>query len=202
MDLRRLAWINVVFHVAALVLSWFFLRQGSFVAPEEERLAYLARVPLGWRLGWMTWAACAVLLVAFLLAAHRRTRGHGLGRIAVALTLAGAAVDLGCDFAFAFAFPSLAAEPEGFGSAERITSLLSMCGANGLYSLAMPLITLALRARAGLSTLGAALGWATFAAGVGLAVGGTFESVALVQLCAPATMLLYCGWALSVARTS
>ena len=203
MDLRRLAWINVALHAVALAFSWFFLRRGSFVAPRDERLAYLAEGPLGWRIGWMVWAACAVVLVAFVLGAHRRTRGHGLGRLAVGLVLAGAVIDLGCDFTFAFGLPSLAAERSyEFGSIESAASLLSMCVANGLYSIAVPLITLALRARAGLSALGAALGWATWAAGAGLAVGGLCESVPLVQISAPATMLFYCGWAVVVARTT
>src|SRR5262249_3946456 len=96
-----LAWLNVLVHVLALILALVGMRPGSPLVELPQRLAYLARSPLGWSLGWGTWMFCTLALIAFFAVLARHLPEHGeVARLAVILAVAGGILDLFCDVVY------------------------------------------------------------------------------------------------------
>jgi hypothetical protein len=202
--LTVLAWLNVGLHVAALAVAAVGMAPGSPLAPLPERLKYLAAAPPGWTLGWASWMGCAVLLVAFLVAVSRRLGdGADLARLGVTIAVVGAAFDLFCDTVYIVVQPTLAAgRPESlFLTVERLTGIGSLVIANGAYSIAVALVSVALRHRPGVGPLPVGLGYAVCLCGLVLA-GAGFTGVPEHALWAtPPTIGLFCVWCVLVARS-
>ncbi len=204
--LSCLAWVNLVLHGAGLVLAVWGMGPGTPLAGLNERLQYLARNPPGWSLGWVVWMGCIPALLGFLaVLANRLPERRALAQFAVMLAVAGGAFDLFCDSVYLIVFPWLASRPpaeEGlFLGVERITSLGSLVVANGLYSFAILLLTVALRERTGLVRGTVLLGYAVAGSGLLLASAGF---TALPWHAAAATgpaIGLYCVWVFFVARS-
>ena len=92
--------------------------------------------------------ACAVALAAFMVLLARAVPSP-LTRGGAALAVAGAVVDIACDVAYAWVLPArAAADVAAFVSFEHRLGLVSLTVANGLYSLAVLVSTLALPDRA------------------------------------------------------
>lgn len=196
--LRALAWINVATHLAGLAFAAAAIRPGTPAVPAAERAAYLAAQPLGWTLGWVTWMACALALVAFL-AVVAAIRPSAAAQVAVALAAAGAAVDLICDAVYITLLPDLAiagATPL-FLAAERALAVAGQVVANGLYSIAVLLVTLEVGRR---NRLALVLGAATFAAGMALAGAGFSGDPTALAVSAGATILSFAGWTLAMSH--
>jgi hypothetical protein len=196
--MRALAWTNVAVHLAGLAFAATAIRPGTPAVPAAERAAYLAARPLGWTLGWATWMACAMALVA-LLAVIATMRPSPAAQVAVVLAAAGAAVDLACDAVYITALPELAAAGPTplFLAAERALAVAGQVAANGLYSIAVLLVTLDVGRRHRLTLV---LGAATFAAGMALAGAGFSGDTTALAISAGATILCYCGWTLAVSH--
>jgi hypothetical protein len=147
--LVALAWVNVILHIFALVLAAIGMRPGSPLVPLDERLAYLAAVPIGWTAGWSTWMVCAIALIAFLAVMTTRLSEHArLAQLALIIAVVGLGFDLFCDSIYLLVFPELASRESAlFLIVERITGIGSLIIANGAYSVSILLITLALRDR-------------------------------------------------------
>src|SRR4051812_11422630 len=92
------AYASVALHVVGLALAVVALRPGSPLAPIDARVEYLSRHPLGWSVGWGVWILCALALVAFLASVRAWAEPSELGGVALKLALAGAAVDVLCDW--------------------------------------------------------------------------------------------------------
>ncbi len=205
--LTALAWLNVVLHVLALAFAYFGLRPGSPLAPLPGRLEYLAGSPPGWSLGWASWMLCAAALVAFLAALPPRLGERAdLARLGLTVAVAAAAFDLCCDALYIAVFPALAAEarhssPDVFLVVERLTGVASLIIANGGYSVAALLMTLALRGRNGLVRGTAAAGYGVAGFGLVLAAAGFTGLPWHAEWATPPTILLYCAWVLLVARS-
>jgi hypothetical protein len=204
--LAVLAWSNVCLHVVALALAAVGMRPGTALVPLPERLDYLAKAPLGWTLGWVSWMLCAVLLIAFLAAVAWRLRERDeLARLGLGIAVAGAAFDLFCDTVYLLVFPMLASwrpPPEQlFLTLERVTGIGSLVIANGGYSVGILLISAALRGRPGVSPLTDGLGYAVGVAGLVLAGAGLTGEPAHVQWATPPTIGLFCVWVVLVARS-
>jgi hypothetical protein len=196
--LAVLAWANVATHLAGLAFAAVAIRPGTLAVPASERAAYLAARPLGWTLGWATWMACALALVAFL-ALIAAIRPSAATQVAVALAAAGAAVDLACDALYITLLPDLAvagATPL-FLAAERALAVAGQVAANGLYSIAVLLVTLETGRG---KRLALALGAATFAAGMALAGAGFSGDPAALAISAGATILCFVGWTLAMSH--
>jgi hypothetical protein len=193
-----LALVNVALHLAGLALAASAIRPGTPAVGAAERAAYLAARPLGWTLGWATWMACALALVA-LVAAIAAARPSPAAQVAVALAAAGAAVDLVCDVVYITLLPDLAvAGPTPlFAAVERAAAVAGQAVANGLYSIAVLLLTLS----AGRGhRLVLAFGIATFAGGMALAGAGISGDPTALAISTGATILSFCGWALAMRR--
>jgi hypothetical protein len=196
------AWLSVGLHLAGLALAWSALRPGTPAVPISERTAYLAQRPLGWAAGWIVWMLCALALVAFLAALQPfLARQRFFGVLALSLASGGAAVDLTCDTLSVVVLPRLAADGllPLFLLTERALGAGGVVVANGLYSVAVLLATLALPRRGTGRTL-AWLGYGTFAAGIVMAVGGWIDRITVVELAAGPTIVLFMAWTLAVAR--
>jgi len=192
------AWTSVGLHLLGLGLALLGMRSGTAVVPLAERTAYLAGRPLGWVVGWSVWALCALVLVGFLgtLLARAKTRAQALVRgLAVVLAGSGAAVDLLCDTLWIALIPRLAldADMSLFRAFERLLLLGGAVVANGLYSLAVLLVSLTLRE-------GRALGWATWGFGMLMVAAGFGGDPRHLEWLAGPMIGAFLGWTLVVAR--
>jgi len=144
------------------------------------------------------WAACALALVTFLYALARRLGAEAQwAPLAFALAAAGAAIDLACDATNAAVLPSLArGNPGLFLAVERAASVGGALVANGLYALAVLLVSFAWRAPPSVKLLAAGV----FVSGVALAVGGAIADARVVAFASAPTIGLYCLWTLAAAR--
>lgn len=204
--LTKLAWLNVVLHIAGLVMAAVGMKAGSLMVPLPDRLTYLASRPAGWTIGWATWMLCAFALIAFLaILTHRLGERASLARLGLTIAVVGAAFDLCCDCIFILVFPMLAADqsaPERlFVVVERITGIASMVVANGCYSIGILLITIQLRERVGMSCLTILVGYAVAACGLVLSAAGFTWLGWHAALATGPTILLFCVWVVLVART-
>ncbi|MEA2601507.1 MAG: hypothetical protein QOF89_2499 [Acidobacteriota bacterium] len=198
--LPALAWANVFFHGAGVVLAWYGMRPGSAVVPLAERMAYLAGRPAGWTWGWGVWMICTFLLVSFMAVLRRRLSGSSAADLALAFTAAGMAVDLLCDVIQIQALPLTAAGPNQgalFVVLERIAFTGGASIANGLYTAGVVMMTLCLRT-SGLATRFA--GWATGISGAVMVLSGLILSPALLQASTGPTIGFYSLWTVLVAR--
>jgi hypothetical protein len=164
---------NVGLHLLGLVLAVLALRPGSPLVPLDARVSYLAGHPVGWSLGWGVWMLCALALVAYLAALREHATLPALASLAVTLGAAGAAIDLACDVGQIVVLPDLAGRPPAeatFVTWERWLGATGAIVANGLYSLAVPLASFALRGR--MPTYVQALALATGVAGLLMVAAG------------------------------
>jgi hypothetical protein len=204
--LTWLAWLNVALHAVALAFVALGIRPGTPLVPLPERLAYLARCPLAWWLGWGTWMLCVPALVAFVaVLAHRLADRADLARLALVVTVAGGAFDLFCDTVYVTVFPFLASwqpPPEAlFLTVERLTGVGSLVVANGLYAVGTLLLTLALRGRPGLVPFTVVVGYGVFGFGMLLAAAGFTGVPWHAEWATGPTIGLFCVWVLLVARS-
>jgi hypothetical protein len=202
--LVRLAWLNVALHAAGLAFAALGMRPGTALAEPDARRTYLAAAPLGWSLGWGVWMLCALALVGFAAAlAHHLDRRRPLGQLAVMLAVAGAAVDLLCDVIHITVIPDLAASPSPtlFRTIDRIATGGGLIVANGLYSLATLLLTLAAHGSPGLSRWATPCGAAAGGFGLVMVAAGFADDPPLAALSTGPTIGLYCVWTLLVAYT-
>lgn len=200
--LQILAWLNVGLHCAGLLLAGVFMRQGTPEAELAARMAYLKDRPLGWSLGWSVWMLCVPALVAFMvLTARALPYRSTLPRVAVILVIAGAAFDLFCDAAYIVVLPLLARrqEPALFEALEKLLAIGSLLVANGLYSVATLLMTLAIRERAALRPYSVPVGYCVAGFGFVLAAAAFTGWPWHVEGTAGLTIGLFCVWVLLVA---
>lgn len=203
--LKLLAWLNVILHVIALAFAAFGMRPGTPLVPLVDRLNYLAHAPAGWTLGWASWMLCAVALIAFFTVLLRRLGDEAfLARLGLMIAVAGAAFDLFCDTVYIVVFPAIAAgqlaiSPVTFVLVERVTGIASMVIANGAYSVAMLLFTLAMRQR--VSRFTGAVGYGVAGFGFLLCAAGFTGVPWHAEWATGPTIGLFCVWVVLVARS-
>ena len=196
--LTTAAWVNVVLHVAGLVLALVGMRPGTPAVPENAQLTYLADRPLGWSLGWAVWALCALALLWFMTLLSERRPSTGT-RLALALTTAGVAVDLTCDAWYAVVLPELAGGlyQSAFPVVERLVGVASLLVANGLYSVGV-LVTAATVER--VPKAATLLALATGLSGLALAAAGVAGSPRAIEVCTGPTVGFFMAWTVVLAR--
>jgi hypothetical protein len=99
--------------------------------------------------------------------------------------------------------PGLAEAGPGalFLAVERALGAGGVVVANGLYSVAILIATLALRTHPAVPALVRALGYATFAAGMGMVAAGFSGDARQLALATGPTILCFMAWTLGVARS-
>src|SRR5213078_1477255 len=109
-----------------------------------------------------------------------------------------------CDSVYLLLFPTLASgqhpSQTGFLIVERVTGIGSLVIANGAYSVAILLLTLALRGRRGISRFTVVVGYAVAGLGLVLASAGFTGSPWHAACATPPTIGLFCLWVVLVAR--
>ena len=204
--LAPLAWANVIVHVAGLALAAVAIGPGTPLAPLADRVAYLSRAPALWTLSWVCWIGCAALLLLFLNAVARQLGDQAeLAKLGVVVACVGAAFDLFCDSTYIVVFPLVTALdpfPETlFLILERLTGIGSLIVANGAYSVAILLVTLALKSSHHVSAAGVNLGFAVVAAGLLLAGAGYSGVPWHAKWATPPCIGLFCLWVVVVSRS-
>jgi hypothetical protein len=195
-----LAWGNVALHAAGLIFAAAGMRPGSPLAPLADRMEYLAGRPMGWSLGWGVWMLCSFLLLLFVAVLRAHMPGRPLaGDLAMALTAVGMGVDLLCDVAQIRALPLAAASGSKplFLALESLLFAGGATVANGLYTVAVLILTLALGKQTGALSWVAGLG--TVVAGLAMAAAGLIPSPRLLELATGPTIAFYSLWTVLVA---
>jgi len=197
LSLRRLAFVNIALHALGLLLAALYLRPASPAIPLAERMAYLANHPAGWTAAWCAWIGCMITMVAFTVVAAARLGGDNLlARVAVIVAVTAGGFDLLGDSLFIAVLPRVATfDPPNeqlFLTIERAIQILSLVVANGLYSVATLLLSLAARAR--LRHAVVVLGIGVFVSGMLLAL-AAFTGVSWhAEAATLATIGLYIVW--------
>lgn len=191
--LRRAAWLSVALHLAAGLAMLLVLRRGLETNGDlAARLRFLVEERAAWTAAWLAWHAAALSMLWFCVCFARAVAGDdragGLPWLAVALSAAAIALDLGAQAIEIGLVPDLAAEAQAestarhgatlaaFQRTHRMAVLLTGYTANGLYSLASVLLAWSGRRRypAWTSAAGAAVG----ASGLALSAAVLFDHVA------------------------
>lgn len=120
--------------LAAVVLLVVLAPATPLVADPAERARYVADHLLLWRLGWGTWMIAALTLVWFYVWWRAKT---GAPHAALAVAAAGLVVDLSAETAL------VVAAPDAFLAVAPLAYVLTGAVANGLYTVAGIVLTLA-----------------------------------------------------------
>ena len=130
-----------------------------------------------WRVGWLTWHAAALTLLALfvVLALRARPTAPVLSTLALVCAGAGLAADLSAEALLMGGAPSVG--DAGFVAAERASLLFTGYVGNGLYSVAGALLTVSLYARWPRSL--AAVAVVVWTVGVVLSAGTLADSTAV-----------------------
>lgn len=185
--LRRAApWACCLLNAAAALVLVLLLRGGmESTGTLAERARYIEEQTGAWRVGWGLWMAAAVSLLAFYA-----WWGARLPRFTAALgALAIAAAGLACDF-FAEAL-YIGWWPESAARLERLATLLSGGAANGCYTLAGMILTIA---TPWMSRPLKAWAWATWVFGALLTIFAVAGNVPGMVASTALLMPSLCGW--------
>jgi hypothetical protein len=192
--LRRLAPAAcAVTNLVAIVAMATVLRFGTEIVPlSADRIAYIAAHPVLWRAGWSTWIAAAVSLVAFYAWWGGFLERPAWGAAAVAIAAAGLSFDLAGESLL------IGWLPRDYDRLARSATLLSGAAANGLYTLAGIVLTVATRSLRGVLR---ALTWAIWLAGAALTVLALAGSPLGIAISTTIVFVMFCPWVLLVGRT-
>ena len=197
----RMAFAAAGVHALAAAAMLVALQPGLPVAGSAlaDRMAYVSQQTVAWWLGWLTWHAADLALLAFYVALAGRWGRHAPVRCGLALLLGGAGLadDIGAQAIYMTVASRLG--PEAFVVAEVVAGLLTGYVANGLYTLAGILLVWA-----GAAELPAYLvvlslpvwvaGLGRCAASLAASPGGQFWSVAVLMPAFILWMLLMGRW--------
>jgi hypothetical protein len=192
-------WLCVGVHAAAVLMLVTVLAQGTQAETDvHARAAYVLRHPVSWSLGWSIWMAAAASLVGFYawwgsrlatdsVNAKRSSQNNKAAPTIAIAAVVIAAIGMVCDFSGEgsgivrlpeYTVGSLQSDVGGrwdSAALERVERDFRLCSAgaaNGLYTLAGMILTLATRGIAGWVR---ALMWATWTAGVVMTISAVFN---------------------------
>jgi len=188
----RAPWLCAVAHAVAFAMLPILLRPGMLTEPHAAaRAAYIAENAVEWTIGWASWMLAAMTLLGFYAwwgsrIAGSQERGAGSeedasrrldsATLAVLIAAAGLVFDFTGEglLTLVLVEHATSAELAAFAHVERMFTLLSAGAANGLYTLAGVLLTLA---TPDLPRWVRAAMWATWLAGGGMTVAGLWGYV-------------------------
>jgi hypothetical protein len=191
--LRRLAPVGcAAANLFGIVVMATVLRFGTEIVPlPADRIAYITAHPLLWRAGWCVWIVAGVSLVAFYAwwGGFLEQPRWGLAAVAIA------AIGLSCDFAGESIL--IAWLPHDYERLARAATLLSGASANGLYTLAGIVLTIATPSISGLLR---AMTWAMWLAGAALTALAIAGSPLGIAVATAILFAMFCPWVLLVGR--
>ncbi len=186
-ELAPLACALVNFIAAGALLS--ILRPGLTVGDPGARASYVTENGLVWRLGWGLWIAAALTLVAFYAWWGSRIARWRMGFTAFAITAIGLACDVTAESLF------IGWLPKDFGAISRLATLLTGGAANGLYTVAGVLLTIATPTLRGRFLV---LTWAVWAAGFLLSVFSLLGNIPGIAVSTGVLFVLFCPWCVAM----
>jgi hypothetical protein len=191
--LRRLAPAACALtNLIALAVMAGALRWGTeIVHVPADRIAYVTAHPVLWRAGWCIWIAAAMSLAAFYAWWGGFFEHPGWGLAAVTVS----AVGLSCDLAGESLL--IAWLPYNYDGVARAATVLSGAAANGLYTLAGILLTIATPAIRGFLR---ALTWAVWLAGGAVTAFSLAGSPIGIAVSTTILFVMFCPWVLLVGR--
>ncbi len=173
--------------VAALVLATVLAPATPLVADPAERARYVGEHLLLWRAGWGTWMVAALTLLWFYVWWRGKV---GAGGAAVVVAAAGLAADLSAETLL------VVSAPGGYLAVAPVAFFLTGAVANGLYTVAGIMLTLATR----LSALERALAALMWSAGLTLSIGAALALPLVTAIATAALFLLFCPWCVHLGR--
>jgi len=175
-------------NLAAVIVLALILAPGTTIVPSvDERVRYIAGHLVAWRAAWAVWMAAALSLLWFYAWWRARVNGP---HVALAIALIGMAADWTAELSL------IAAGAEGHAAVAPFAFVLTGAVANGLYTIAGIILTLA-------TPLGtAARAYAAFmwSAGVLLSVGAALDLPLLSAVATAALFALFLPWCVWLAR--
>jgi hypothetical protein len=170
-----------VANLAAVVVLALVLAPGTTLVSVDDRVGYIAENLVAWRVGWMVWMAAAVTLVWFYVWWRARVNGP---HVALLIALAGIVADWTAELSL------IVAGAEGHAAVAPAAFFLTGAVANGLYTAAGIVLTLANPLRANARAY-AVLMWA---AGACLSIGAAFDLPLITALATAALFALFIPW--------
>ena len=167
--------------VAVIVLALVLAPATPLVADIAERERYIREHLLAWRLGWATWMVAAATLVWCYAWWRRRVGGP---HFAITVALVGIASDWSAEIAL------IVSGADGYAAVAPLAFLMTGAIANGAYTLAGVLLTLATPLTPGWRAY-AALMWS---AGVSLSFGALFGIHLITALATAELFALFIPW--------
>ncbi len=173
--------------LAAVALATVLAPATPLVPDPAERLAYVREHLLVWRVGWGTWMVAALTLLWFTVWWRGRVGGP---RAAVAVAAAGLVVDLCSEVLL------VASAPDRYLDAAPLAYFMTGAIANGLYTVAGIMLTLATR----LSTTERAWAALLWSAGLMLSLGALAGQPLVIAIATAALFVLFVPWCVYLRR--
>ena len=171
-------------NLAAVVVLALVLAPGTTLIPSvDERVRYISEHLVAWRIGWMVWMFAAVTLVWFYVWWRVRVNGP---HVALLVALAGIVADWTAELAL------IIAGADGHAAVAPAAFFLTGAVANGLYTVAGIVLTLATR----LGPIARAYAVLMWAAGAFLSIGAAIDAPFIPALATAALFALFIPWCL------
>jgi hypothetical protein len=179
-------------NAAAFVVMATILRHGTgIVADPAARVAYISAHLALWRAGWMLWIAAAISVVAFYAWWGSYLRDWRVGGAAVSI----ASIGLACDLAGESLL--IGWLPRDYDRVAPAAWLLTGAAANGLYTVAGVVLTLATETLQGLLKTTT---WAVWIAGAAVTVSTLAHTPMAIAVSTTVLFLLFCPWVVVLGR--
>jgi hypothetical protein len=179
-------------NLVAIVVMGAVLRFGTEIVPlVADRVSYISQHPVLWRMGWSLWIAAAASLVSFYAwwGSHLRESRWAIMALCVAST------GLVCDlFAESLLIGWL---PRDYERVAPVATLLTGAAANGFYTIAGVILTLATDALRGMIR---AMAWAVWIAGALLTLSTLAHTPIGIAICTTVVFVLFCPWVVLLGR--
>lgn len=177
-----------VMNLAAVIVLALVLAPGTTVVPNvDERVRYIGEHLVAWRAAWAVWMAAAVSLLWFYVWWRARVNAP---HVALAVALLGIAADWSAELSLVIS------GAEGHAAVAPLAFFLTGAVANGLYTIAGVILTLATPLGIGARAY-AALMWC---AGGLLSVGAALALPLLTAGATAALFALFLPWCVWLAR--
>jgi hypothetical protein len=179
-------------NLVAVIALATVLRPGTSIEPDPAaRLAYVQRHLVSWRLGWASWMVAAISLIAFYAWWGERLRRRRLAFAALAVACAGLVCDLLAESLW-IGWPAA-----DLHRLDRLATVLTGGVANGLYTIAGIVLTLATGELRGVLRMAA---WWMWAAGLALSAAAFAGSPLWIAAATGMLFMIFCPWVILVGR--
>jgi len=175
-------------NLAAVLALALVLAPGTTLVPSaDDRARYIAEHIVAWRAGWLVWMIAALTLLWFYLWWRARVGGP---HVAIAIAFLGIAADWTAELTL------IVAGADGHAAVAGFAFFLTGAVANGLYTIAGIILTLATR----LGTAARAYAALMWSAGGLLSVGAALDLPLLTAVATAALFALFIPWCVWLGR--